>query len=333
MEIDVGAYIAALLYENETVAVPGLGGFQTAYQPSTIDHVQGQLHPPAKEVKLNTNLILDDGLLTGFIARKHNLSPAEAEQVVRDYVREVSEAIERREMVVLRGLGRLYKDFEHKLLLLPDHTNFNADSFGLPAISFYPLPRAERTASEPVRPAPVTEKADQVTLSISSLFQRYFWLVASLSVAVIGIGIWLIFFNGPREIHRDSLTDLPPDRLNVSPSTLPEEEASGQIPPAGETPAVQEEPEAPAAAEDVEAPTPAPDQRSCLIRIGVFGSLDNVERLVKRIYAEGFEPYTRELGSLTEVGVQFAYDDEQDIRRNLTAVQEKFEPKAKVIRK
>ena len=74
MQIDIGAYIADLLFQNSAVNIPGLGGFTTRYKTASIDHVQGKIAPPAKEIGFNKNLVLDDGILVNYIKDRHQLT-------------------------------------------------------------------------------------------------------------------------------------------------------------------------------------------------------------------------------------------------------------------
>ena len=118
MEIDVGTYIGDLLYQNEKVNIPGLGGFTADYKTAELDHVQGKIAPPSKSLNFNSNLVVNDGLLINYIKEKHELSLGEAQKAVEDYVSRVKEAIGRREIVVFPEVGRLYKDYEQKLQFL-----------------------------------------------------------------------------------------------------------------------------------------------------------------------------------------------------------------------
>ena len=55
-------------------------------------------------------------------------------------------------MVNIPGVGRLYKDFESNIQFIPDSTNFNKDSFGLPTIKFYPILR-DKVSAESIIPS------------------------------------------------------------------------------------------------------------------------------------------------------------------------------------
>lgn len=351
MQIKVDQYIQELLFENKSVNIPGLGGLVTEYQPAQIDHVQAKILPPAREVSLNTNLPIDDGLLTQRIADAHHLTGLEAEQVIRDYVEGLHDALNGGEIVKIEGVGRLYRNYEGDLHLMTDHTNFDTAVYGLPAVSSAVINRQEgRTtvaSPKPVVATTTTTAAEKPTAlaAFSDWFQQNLWVVISAAMLVFIFTIWLLFFKSPPIDPGSGLSEvkeLPEDRVNVSPGEVEDDELIVPEPEQGATndlnaQSENEDTATPPSDEegddelDSEAPTLAPEQKVALIRIGLFGDRTNVQKLVQRIYDEGFEPYTREKGSLIEVGVQFAYDDQQEVRTNLSTIRRKFEEKAKIV--
>lgn len=332
MEVDVGAYIADLLYEHDVVNLPGLGSFTGKYQPANIDHVQGKLHPPAKELAFNSNLVLDDGVLVQYVQQKHQLSVEEAQRLVEDFVRKVRETLNNKEIVVLPKIGRLFRDYEGQLKFVAEGANFNTDSFGLPAVQFFPVRRLADQAASPAS-APVREEKTTTAPTINWVqnlvdwFDRHIlYFIGATTLFIIFVIYWFFVHKTPDQdplVLDPNAAEVPSERFNTSPSqtdeigvTVPEEEQSAN----GRDTDV-----------DTEEPTVVPGQRSAVIQVGIFGNPDNVERLVQKIYEAGFEPYTDKSGNLTRVGIQFAYETESDLQRTLRDVQAKFEPKAKII--
>lgn len=338
MQVDVSAHIAELLYENESVAVPGLGGFVTNYKPAAIDQVQGKIHPPSKDLIFNKNLVGNDGLLVNYIKRKHDLPFSDAQTTVENYVAEIKEAIDRREIVLFPGIGRLYKDYENNLQFLPDNTNFNTESFGLPTVQFYPVVRSAGKEAGAVSTDTKDRKSSFSTggiLSgrISRWFQKYLAFIAAVSVIIVGMGLYLLFSD--KKPDDGEMANLPTSRVNVSPSRVTAEDSipeDDDLAIEGED-QWETEPEYPQDQLDTEGPTAPPSQKNCIIAIGTFADPDNVEKLVKRIYEEGFEPYIRETEKNTVVGVQMAYDDDAELDAALRTVQEKFDKRARVIKR
>lgn len=98
MSIDMNSLIADLLYEQDTVIIPGLGAIIASYQAAEIDQVQGQIVPPTKKVSFNKNLTLDDGLLIASAQDKYQLSTSEVKKAVKYYVQEIQEGLEKEKL-------------------------------------------------------------------------------------------------------------------------------------------------------------------------------------------------------------------------------------------
>lgn len=335
MQIDIGSHIAALLYEHNSVNIPGLGGFVSSYKTATADQVQGELHPPSKGLNFNSNLVADDGLLAQHLQEKLGISLTDANELVENYVKEVKEAIGRREIVVFPKVGRLYKDYEHNLQFLADTTNFNLDAYGLPTVRFYPIARRTAPGSS-VRPAngqPQTAVGGAAPPP-SRRLNHGLVIAISFAAVIVLIATYFLFFFKPAGSDANARR-LPTSRVNVSPSqtgssiadtdgSLAEGSLSG---PEEETPAGDEE------ELDTEGATAAPGQRFFVIGIGVFGNEKNVQRLIQRIYQAGYEPFTEPEGNLTRVGIQKTYTDESEIQAALKDVRKRFSKDAKVLRK
>lgn len=332
MDIDVGACIAALLYEQDTVSIPGLGSLVSQYKPAAIEHVQGKISPPSKEWSFNTNLQVNDGLLINGLIQKYHLSPSEAEKQVQDYVAQVKSALDRREIVVIPEVGRLYRDFEQQLRFLPDHTNFNVETFGLPTVQFYPVLRSQRAAENQTPQVPLQKKFGEVALL---WFQRYLKIVSAVAGITLATTLYLLLRPGADVPESPVAEALPPARVNVSPSDI--DEITGDVPaelPEALNEAGNDPDETEANPEtDTESITLGPEQKFGIIVIGAFSSEENVKRLISRLYESGYEPVTEKRGKLTQVSVQLAYESESEIRDALQRIRKKFNADAKIVKR
>jgi cell division septation protein DedD len=338
VDIEIGNHIAALLYTNEVVSIPGLGSFVTAYQPAEIDPVQGELSPPSKALKFDKNLAVDDGLLIKHISEEEQISMADAERLVNAYVEQLKEAIEKRELVSFSGLGRLYKDYEGQFQFLADGTNFNTDSYGLPNVQFFPISRLQQTTAH--KGTANTAKAGYAGKKVADTkkagLNKGLLAAMGLAVLVAGIAIYVLLFQGASSGSTvENAQTVPTSRVNVKPtmdSSFPE---SGSAAIDDEEDRIDDveyadEDDMPEEIVDTESPTIAPEQDYFVIIIGSFGNTENVERLVERIYNAGYEPYTEQSGKLTKVGIQKTYTDRSEIRSTLKDVQKEFSKDAKV---
>ncbi|MFK8005770.1 MAG: hypothetical protein AB8H03_05335 [Saprospiraceae bacterium] len=148
MAYDVASSINELLFEKNSVIVPGFGGFELQQQPANIDHIKSTISPPNKVPSFNKNLTINDGVLVDYIQNQNNCTLEQANKIVADFVAEVEGKIEKKEIVEFPKVGRIYKDYNKSLQFLPYDTNFNVDAFGLPTIEIHPFSRSESVKKE-----------------------------------------------------------------------------------------------------------------------------------------------------------------------------------------
>ena len=250
--------------------------------------------------------------LSSCLVETYGIGYEEASAAIREFVRETKSALQQKNLVSFPKVGRLRLDFEGNIQFLPDAENLNPDSFGLPEIRFRPLKRSE---PEPPTPTPASVAPARLRAPVSS------GLVLGLAILAVTVTAYFLFrpqINALFSFRAEE--EAPMERVNVAPPEPLRE-------PSAETP--DEE----GAADTLEAPTLAPQQKQCIVVIGLFREKSNIDRLVQRIYAEGFEPYLEKNGAITRVGVQFPYTTEEDIAGPLRKVQSNLEPKAFVWKK
>lgn len=154
MEIRIAEDIKELIYDHGSVVIPGLGSFSGDYKSASIDNVLGQLAPPALDIVFNPNNVLNDGVLLDYTKNKYHVLTHEAQKAIDTFTEDVVQTFKKHEIVVIPDVGRLYRDYSDKVRFLPENTNFNTDTFGLPTVQFYPVSRN--------KPDPVVEKTETV---------------------------------------------------------------------------------------------------------------------------------------------------------------------------
>ncbi|MCB9306966.1 MAG: hypothetical protein H6565_10250 [Lewinellaceae bacterium] len=172
MQIDIPAHIEKLLFLHDALTIPAFGTFTATKSPATTDYVGGTVMPPSKSLTFNENQAGDDGILVGDIAAEQGIPTEEARKAVDEYVEKIQDLLNQREIVTLPNVGRLYKNYIQKIQFLPDTTNFNPESFGLPPLQFSPLARSrevEKAAEIPTPPpAPAVTTAPVTTAATTS---------------------------------------------------------------------------------------------------------------------------------------------------------------------
>lgn len=357
MDIDIAPYIKELLYKHNNLVIPGFGNFVLSYASTTIDHVQGILNPPSKKIAFDANLLTNDGKLIKHLAEKHQLGTEDANAVINTFVSKIKMQLGKREMVTLPEVGRLYKDFEDNIQFIPDVTNFSKESFGLPSINFYPILRDNSTkAKQPIAPsptvgttikkAPVDNISQTATKTVTELktvpavktarqpikkgfWDTYFWVPGALLVLLIAsIGTCVIYPKMKGNAVADS-------RINQKPSNIDQDALED---PKEDLIDMQMEQETQEAADniDTESITVNPNQRECIVSIGVFGNKANATKMIQQVYDKGFDAYrdnySKNGKDLTKVGVQFAYETQEEYKRKINKIKQDF-PNAVVIKK
>lgn len=348
MNIDITPYIKELLFENNNLVIPGFGALTLKYAPSTIDHVQGMLNPPTKSIQFNENLIVNDGKLIDIIQQKHQVTTEEANQQIARFVSIMKDQLDRREMVNIAGVGRLYKDFENNIQFIPDSTNFNKAAFGLPTVNFYPILRDKVTADTIVPSG--TTKAQPYTKkkSFFAWFKDYAeensWLPIAMIATVLTVSIGL-FLNSTGFFRPNTLAD---KKVNESPNTPPPTQetalATEELPdntPEEEDALDYAADEALAEADDAdivdtESSTLSPNQKIAVVSVGIFGNKNNAQKRIEQVYEYGYDAlpnkYEKNGRALTQIGIQFAFETEEEFATTMRHIKQKFKD-AKVIRK
>lgn len=174
----IAGYIADLLYTNECVVIPGLGGFLTRDHPAYIHPMKHYFKPPHREVVFNPMLRTNDGLLLNHIARSEQLPYQDAKQRLDKFVLKCLAVMDEGKKIHFRLIGSISLNKEKQLVFEPDvNQNYLPASFGLSGFVSPPVirddfqqrvekvfsnpPRTQEKVAEtplPKKPQPVVEK-------------------------------------------------------------------------------------------------------------------------------------------------------------------------------
>jgi cell division septation protein DedD len=344
MQIDLAPHIEQLLYEHDTVALPGLGAFQTQKTSAAVDYAGSSVTPPAKTLIFNENLTTDDGLLMQRISQVQGISFEAAQEQIEAAVLHISTLLNQREIVALAGIGRLYKNYVQKIQFLPDAVNFSRESYGLPPLQFSPIARSREvveptgsTATPSVSSSTPTPPPTQTPPTVptyeapaSSGFSPARLLLTLLLLAcsaALGYFVW------QRQKAKTAQPTEPIANTVETPTEstdTPTTEEPTPTTPSPTTPTSSEPAAAPAPKPATPTPAPKPANptttqgaRTCILVIGLFKDPDNIARLVRKIEDAGLKAYQvpAKNGSTT-VGAEFAYDTPADIQARIRTLQQ-----------
>ena len=322
MQIDVAKAIKELLFKSDSVIIPGLGGLIARPVPASVDYVQGSVEPPSRKLEFNENLVINDGVLARFIEEQYTVSFREAVEAITNFVNEAKETLERREIVDIPEVGRIYQDYQSQIRFMPDKTNFAVDSFGLPAVNFRPAVRERDAAAATAGgaasvPVGVAGDVPPPAESSPSFVKKYLpWLVG-LGAVLLALVLFIMFSGG------DSTPNVPDtDRLNVSPkdngnARKPNDDAvagadteqPGEV-PGQASPADPEDDETSSGQElsDGESGAPAaPEVKEAFIVVHSFGNPRNANNFYNVLSEAGYRAEKRLWNGLQRVGIIFPY--------------------------
>lgn len=348
MITDIAQHFERLIYDHESLIIPGFGGLLTSYRAATIDHIQGLLYPPSRIVRFDKNLHVNDGILVNHLREAVGITKKEAEEAISKFVDFANERLEKREILVLPGVGRLYKDYEGRLQFLQASTNFNQDAYGLSSVQFYPILRNKDTAAreaplpDSLQSGPVTKKKRKSWSSVRSP-QSLIPLAAGFALIALAVSFLFLRSDAPVSFNRSLIMPVSEKRINkkpiykeeVSRMSLVDSRKSGQTTSSftpdemdvdetelDETPVI-----------DPEIIELGPSRKKGIIIIGSYKFQRSIQNMADKVVAQGFDVYQQRVGKdgIVRVGAQFAYEDHADLKRKLRIIKENIEDRAWIL--
>lgn len=115
-------HIEYLLLKHDCVTVPGFGAFIVVNEKPIFDLESGVISPMMREVRFNSALRADDGLLASSYARKYSLTYREASELLSRDIASLFSFLEIEKEVSLGGIGVISMSEEGNLLFQPFRT-------------------------------------------------------------------------------------------------------------------------------------------------------------------------------------------------------------------
>ncbi len=196
-------HIKNLLFEQDCVVVPDLGGFITNFHSATLHEQNASLLPPRKRIAFNEILQFDDGLLSSYVAAKEQKSRDEALLKIRSFSEHIWKELKLRKSFRFENLGVFTLNTEGKLVFEPDlRINFHAESFGLTSVLTgrvrKVLPLGSSSPRPPMQEVAVQEVVATTEIKVVPIGERRRWLslpnvAASIGVITLSLIGWIWF--------------------------------------------------------------------------------------------------------------------------------------------
>ena len=102
----VEKHLKTWFLEEDTLIVPDLGKFETFYSGSKIHPTIHHFSPPSKGIRFTESVKQDlDNRFAKHISQKEDISFAETQQIVQDYVENLKFSLNGQKRLAIRGFG------------------------------------------------------------------------------------------------------------------------------------------------------------------------------------------------------------------------------------
>ena len=330
--MDLSYHIEELLFSNDCVIIPTIGGFIVNHASASIDFVEQQLLPPQKVVSFNPKLVNNDGLLANHIAQKEHLTYKQATQKVEAFSRQIEVDLFNNKIVHFENIGKLYFNSDSKLEFVPANTNFLKDAYGLPNLTCIPILRSKDYLKDvPEHLIPIQRKRKAGVMFILTQPRAIvaaailFFAVSTPFIyrAVVGTAAdhnsTQIASNQQEKDTNNAQASLIPSLGNNKSTATPSKELVEVTPI--DTIVEQVIEELPVIDENAE---------EYVIVLGAFGKKRNADRLAKKLEKDNYLPDVTVKNGLNRVGVQITCTPEE-LKLHLDFLQENYNKKAWVV--
>ncbi len=324
-----------LLFDEQCVIVPELGGFITRDSPAGINPMTKEIKPRTKSVFFNAHMLYDDGLLINHISRVEKISFDKAKALVALKVAEIKSILEVNKKISFGEIGELIKNNEGNIILhVNKNLNLNLSTFGLESIGLKPIKKVQELISS----LPLTEEKKVFVQENIEKQRSIKWMPIAASILLLATFGYFAFANNwfggsegfvaknDNKVEQTaSVLPLDSERVEEAPEvkeTMEEvsfEDASEGIEDTVEEESIEEQ------SDETEEPTVqkeelqvdgvdnlSPDKAKYLVVLGSFLNDENAKRYLKILAKKGIEVslYKKENSSLNRL-VYKGFDSEE----------------------
>ncbi|MFO7723468.1 MAG: SPOR domain-containing protein [Bacteroidales bacterium] len=299
--MNIPQYLSELLYQRESIILPGFGEFRTTTQPAG-RNASGKLMPPSRTVSFNPSVKANDYVLARVVSEKLNSTILKGNEAVRDYVEDLLETLEKKGRVTLPGIGEFVQANNLLTFNADESVNYDISSFGLEPASAASASHPEVSRETEIQPDAATDTPQHPGEHEPFRKKRRWlvWIIVLLLLLLAGAA-WVWF-------NQDKATEWYTQcTAYFSDKDKDAEDIAGQDPQAGEplpddkmiTEPVPDEDTATTSVPEVEEKETStrtqPEKPMAMGRsgqyaiiAGCFGDQKNAEKMVGQLQSQGF---------------------------------------------
>lgn len=151
MDIDLlSKMVKEAVIDHDTVTLPGMGSFVAEWVPATFADRGYTILPPYRRLYFSPREA-DDRWLPALYARANDVSEADAERILKDFLIGMKEVLKQKKIIVFPGLGRLRATLENHFFFVADEElDIYPSGFGLQPISLKTHEESKEAVAEAV---------------------------------------------------------------------------------------------------------------------------------------------------------------------------------------
>lgn len=186
--MNISSIIRELLLYHAKAVIPEFGAFTIGHKPAELDKTTGILSPPSREVQFNDMIKTDDGQLSNYLLRKHQLNKEEAVKAISGFVRSINNQLSAEGTAFIEGIGSLSSGKPGKLIFYPLEEL-------LSKINIVELPKLDILAAPSVTQLVTRQEPMASGIKARAVRKRKWWIPAAIVFLLVGLSA-LIYLTG-----------------------------------------------------------------------------------------------------------------------------------------
>lgn len=166
--ISLNQILKDILLSEDVVVIPGLGAFETTYQPAQLNEKTGIIYPPTKKVSFNPDKKTDNKeIIKNFLVNDLKISEQEAIESINNFVNSINEKMAQKANVVIDEVGILFSE-DGKIGLKSIPSNLLIDNYGMQSSEVVKVDESKREQTAKPKVAAVTTTTTKKTTTTTT---------------------------------------------------------------------------------------------------------------------------------------------------------------------
>lgn len=211
-----------LIIDNDRIALPGIGYFQTGPMPAYFSNDGKTIYPPSKKISFKGDDRASGEILSKYYAEQFHIDKNTADTELRAFLQQLKLTLLDRKNIELPGLGKLRCTIKGEPYFVADNTvnGIFAQAFGFEPVTLKPVrpnqarpeddkthkeerPVRSDTYSEATRPGTKETRPAAADTSTDGKSHRIWMIILSIAAAIVIAAVILVLVG--RSGHLDSL--------------------------------------------------------------------------------------------------------------------------------